>query len=239
MCRPSGSSLSRPSEACRSVSAQRCRRCSAARVWTSPTPAKRFKPVVRASMRIRRSAVWSRPDARTSTALSTTNAAVALAPGGWRCSTGHPTRLGSRRVVPRQAAWQRSTTFGARFFLERSRVRPGSGNAGTCSRSLGGRAAKNAESGGVVRGRYTGVWLKSTTGPLCAGAKVEWEFMVPGATVAAVEATGFKGEDAVAQVVNAIEGFSIVLCDLKTLLESGRSANLVTDKAELVHRSMA
>jgi len=63
--------------------------------------------------------------------------------------------------------------------------------------------------------------------------------MVPGATVAAVQATGFKGEDAVAQVVNATEGFSIVLCDLKTLLESGRSANLVTDKAELVHRSMA
>ena len=33
--------------------------------------------------------------------------------------------------------------------------------------------------------------------------------------------------------------FSIVLCDLKTLLESGRSANLVKDKAELIHRSMA
>ena len=52
-------------------------------------------------------------------------------------------------------------------------------------------------------------------------------------------AAGFKGEDAVAQVVNATEGFSIVLCDLKTLLESGRSANLVKDKAELIHRSMA
>lgn len=60
-----------------------------------------------------------------------------------------------------------------------------------------------------------------------------------GATVVAVQATGFNGEDAVAQAVNATEGFSIVLCDLKTLLESGRSANLVKDKAELIHRSMA
>jgi uncharacterized protein YndB with AHSA1/START domain len=118
-------------------------------------------------------------------------------------------------------------------------------------------------------------WLKRTTGPLSADARVEWEFMVPGAkekvsvtafeeprritftwsaglnvdmtfteerdgaTVVAVQAAGFKGEDAVAQAVNATEGFSIVLCDLKTLLETGRSANLVKDKAELIHRSMA
>lgn len=121
----------------------------------------------------------------------------------------------------------------------------------------------------------TKFWLKSTTGPLFEGAKVEWEFMVPGAkekvsvtafeeprrfafswsdglkvdvtfteerdgaTVVAVQATGFRGEDEVDQVVNATEGFSIVLCDLKTLLESGRSANLVKDKSELIHRSMA
>jgi len=120
----------------------------------------------------------------------------------------------------------------------------------------------------------TKFWLKSTTGPLFEGAKVEWEFMVPGAkekvsvtaferprriafswsnglnvdmafterdgaTVVAVQATGFRGEDAVDQVVDATEGFSIVLCDLKTLLESGRSANLVKDKAELIHREMS
>jgi hypothetical protein len=36
-------------------------------------------------------------------------------------------------------------------------------------------------------------------------------------------------------VVNATEGFSIVLCDLKVLLESGHSANLVKDKAQLIH----
>jgi uncharacterized protein YndB with AHSA1/START domain len=60
-----------------------------------------------------------------------------------------------------------------------------------------------------------------------------------GATVVAVQASGFSGEDGVDQAVDATEGFSIVLCDLKTLLESGRSANLVKDKAELIVRSMA
>jgi hypothetical protein len=43
----------------------------------------------------------------------------------------------------------------------------------------------------------------------------------------------------VAQATNNVEGFTIVLCDLKTLLESGRSANLVRDKAELITRQMA
>jgi uncharacterized protein YndB with AHSA1/START domain len=55
-----------------------------------------------------------------------------------------------------------------------------------------------------------------------------------GATRLAVEVTGLQNESA---AVNATEGFSIVLCDLKTLLESGRSANLVRDKAELIAAS--
>ena len=49
-----------------------------------------------------------------------------------------------------------------------------------------------------------------------------------------VEVTGFAGDSAVDQALNATEGFAIVLCDLKTLLESGRSANLVRDKARLI-----
>ena len=121
----------------------------------------------------------------------------------------------------------------------------------------------------------TKFWLKSTTGPLAAGAQVEWNFMVPGAketvtvfdfnepqrlrfawsdgvsvdmkfaeqpdgaTRLSVEATGFRGEQQLDQVVGATEGFSIVLCDLKTLLETGQSANLVRDKAELIHREMS
>jgi hypothetical protein len=54
-------------------------------------------------------------------------------------------------------------------------------------------------------------------------------------TVVSVEVRGFESEGGTDQVVNATEGFSIVLCDLKVLLESGRSPNLVKDKAELIH----
>ena len=53
-----------------------------------------------------------------------------------------------------------------------------------------------------------------------------------------VEATGFTADGGIEQLVNATEGFSIVLCDLKTLLESGRSANLVRDKAALIAASL-
>jgi uncharacterized protein YndB with AHSA1/START domain len=56
------------------------------------------------------------------------------------------------------------------------------------------------------------------------------------ATRLAVEASGLQDES---EAVNATEGFSIVLCDLKTLLESGRSADLVRDKAELIAASQA
>lgn len=47
----------------------------------------------------------------------------------------------------------------------------------------------------------------------------------------------FAGFKTVDQAVNAAEGFSIVLCDLKTLLETGKSANLVRDKGILIARS--
>ena len=57
-------------------------------------------------------------------------------------------------------------------------------------------------------------------------------------TRVSVEAGGFAGESAVEQAVNATEGFSIVLCDLKTFLETGRSANLVRDKAKLIAESL-
>ena len=58
-----------------------------------------------------------------------------------------------------------------------------------------------------------------------------------GATVASVEVRGFEDDGGTDPVVDATEGFSIVLCDLKVLLETGRSASLVKDKAELIHRS--
>ena len=68
------------------------------------------------------------------------------------------------------------------------------------------------------------------------GIRVRLDFEAPraGETHLAVEVQGFTGANAVEQALNATEGFAIVLCDLKTLLEGGRSANLVRDKARLI-----
>jgi uncharacterized protein YndB with AHSA1/START domain len=41
-------------------------------------------------------------------------------------------------------------------------------------------------------------------------------------------------EEAQAKVNDATSGYSIVLCNLKVLLETGRSANLVEDQAKLI-----
>ena len=118
-------------------------------------------------------------------------------------------------------------------------------------------------------------WLSNASGPLAPGARVQWDFMVPGATekvvvtrfeaprhlgfdwsggihvdmsfelfaegetLANVTVSGFKGADALAQATGTVEGFSIVLCDLKTLLETGESAHLVRDKAALIIASQA
>jgi uncharacterized protein YndB with AHSA1/START domain len=116
-------------------------------------------------------------------------------------------------------------------------------------------------------------WLRDASGPLAPRARVEWQFMVAGATETVVvsdfespkligfhwsngmhvrlefepfgdDATrlsaavsGFRG-DVLKQATGVIEGFSIVFCDLKTLLESGTSAGLVRDKAELIEAAI-
>jgi uncharacterized protein YndB with AHSA1/START domain len=54
------------------------------------------------------------------------------------------------------------------------------------------------------------------------------------ATHVTVSVGGFDEKDLLDQVANVVEGFSIVLCDLKTLLELGQSAHLVRDKAALI-----
>ncbi len=69
---------------------------------------------------------------------------------------------------------------------------------------------------------------------------VEMSFEVVDKTATRVEvAVSNLGEkDLLANATSTIEGFAIVLCDLKTLLETGESAGLVRDKAELITRSM-
>ena len=73
------------------------------------------------------------------------------------------------------------------------------------------------------------------------GQEVALSFDIHDGDATRVEArcTGFPDEDLLAHTTNTVEGFSIVLCDLKTLLETGRSANLARDKAELIARQMA
>ena len=56
-----------------------------------------------------------------------------------------------------------------------------------------------------------------------------------GGTLVAIKASGFNDGD-IEGIVNTTEGFSIVLCDLKTLLESGQSAGLVRSKAQLISK---
>jgi uncharacterized protein YndB with AHSA1/START domain len=59
------------------------------------------------------------------------------------------------------------------------------------------------------------------------------------ATRVEVVVTGFSGNDSALQAVNATEGFAIVLCDLKSLLETGKSGGMVRDKALLIAEEMA
>jgi uncharacterized protein YndB with AHSA1/START domain len=71
------------------------------------------------------------------------------------------------------------------------------------------------------------------------GTEVDLEFEpIDGTTTrVVVSCRGFGERELLEQATTTIEGYSIVLCDLKTLLELGRSANLVRDKAELITRS--
>jgi hypothetical protein len=73
------------------------------------------------------------------------------------------------------------------------------------------------------------------------GSKTKFAFSehAKGKTRISVSAEVPATEDHMEQVINTTEGFAVVLCDLKTFLESGRSANLVRAKAELIAASMA
>jgi uncharacterized protein YndB with AHSA1/START domain len=68
--------------------------------------------------------------------------------------------------------------------------------------------------------------------------RLSFEDHRPGVALVTAEVSGFAADAKVADIVNATEGFSIVLCDLKTLLETGHSAHLVRDKAALIAASL-
>lgn len=65
---------------------------------------------------------------------------------------------------------------------------------------------------------------------------IGFDLHAQGATRVSITAAGFDGAS---QAATATEGFSIVLCDLKGLLETGQSGNMVRDKAALISADMA
>lgn len=75
------------------------------------------------------------------------------------------------------------------------------------------------------------------------GTSVEWRFEPrdDGATRVSIDHGGFQGtsEKIAATAIEATQGFSIVLCDLKVLLETGSSPHLVRDKARLIREVSA
>jgi uncharacterized protein YndB with AHSA1/START domain len=71
------------------------------------------------------------------------------------------------------------------------------------------------------------------------GTFVEWTFeSIDEGVVVTIKNWGFEGErDAALQsALEATQGFTLVLADLKTLLETGTSASIVKDKAFLIQR---
>ncbi|MDF2964437.1 MAG: polyketide cyclase [Paenibacillus sp.] len=71
------------------------------------------------------------------------------------------------------------------------------------------------------------------------GTTVEWIFTPRAAneTFVTITNTGFTGDgdDIVKQAIDSTEGFTIVLCGLKALLEHNIVLNLVSDKAPYAH----
>ena len=72
------------------------------------------------------------------------------------------------------------------------------------------------------------------------GIGVEMNFGAPDdeCTRLSVTARGFDGSDASRRALDTTEGFAIVLCDFKCLLETGRSGNMVRGKAALITADM-
>jgi uncharacterized protein YndB with AHSA1/START domain len=73
------------------------------------------------------------------------------------------------------------------------------------------------------------------------GKAVQMRFRPRGrsSSVVEVEVRGFKGRSAASEAVSTTEGFAIVLCDLKSFLEKGKSGGMVRDKATLIASALA
>jgi uncharacterized protein YndB with AHSA1/START domain len=75
------------------------------------------------------------------------------------------------------------------------------------------------------------------------GTTVTWKFSpgIESTTLVEVEHQGFKGspQEQLDAAIDSTQGFSIVLCDVKVLLETNASPHLVRDKALLLQSGQA
>lgn len=71
------------------------------------------------------------------------------------------------------------------------------------------------------------------------GSTVEWTFTdwEGEGTIVEIVNSGYK-ENPMETALESTQGFTIVLCDLKLFLESGKENNLTADKAELIQFRM-
>jgi uncharacterized protein YndB with AHSA1/START domain len=74
------------------------------------------------------------------------------------------------------------------------------------------------------------------------GTTIGWHFAShPEGTVVTVSQTGFtgSGDELIALALEATQGFTLVLCALKLLIERGQSMDIVSDKARLIAERQA
>lgn len=73
------------------------------------------------------------------------------------------------------------------------------------------------------------------------GSTIDFNFsaLEPELTLVSVTQAGFSGspEEAVTRALDATQGFTLVLCELKALLEQNVSLNAVRDKARWIERA--
>jgi uncharacterized protein YndB with AHSA1/START domain len=74
------------------------------------------------------------------------------------------------------------------------------------------------------------------------GTTISWHFAAhPEGTVVTVSQTGFTGtgDELIALALEATQGFTLVLCALKLLIERGQPMDIVSDKARLIAERQA
>ena len=116
-----------------------------------------------------------------------------------------------------------------RFWLASSSGKLAMGKSVEWEFKVPGAKVKTTATKLTLRRAIAWKWSDGTT------VNIELEELEKGTAVTIIN-SGFQGSPnkKVQSSLNATEGFSFVLADLKTLLESGKSSHIVKDKARLI-----